>query len=85
MLNEINGRKGGREMTIEEVSTHVLFYVLALLSALCLCLRPASAVLPHSPPSFCSGTCDVPRISKEDQPGHRRQQVVFINGALFLL
>jgi hypothetical protein len=36
VLNEINGRKGGREMTIEEVSTHVLFYVLALLSALCL-------------------------------------------------
>ncbi len=85
VLNEINGRKGGREMTIEEVSMHVLFYVLALVSALCLCLRLASALLAHSPPFSSSGTGDVPRISKEDQPGHRRQQVVFINGALFLL
>ncbi len=52
VLNEINGRKGGREMTIDEVSMHALLYVLALVSALCLCLRLASALLAHSPPFF---------------------------------
>lgn len=84
MLTEINARKGGREMTIDEVPMPPALAFFVMRFDLCRFLpsRFSHSLVFLSP---SSGHGCVSRICQKDQPGHCRQQVVFIVGVPFLM